>query len=220
MQNNQCPQELGVGYQVLSSNICEYPNNLTAAEYHELAEGSAIHPALIERNFFHIEGETVYDYLFISPKLPRKNAGRVTDGLLKLYLHLMAGGMWIASLDPYNDWKPMEWGRIKPTNPRIDWLKGKSVKYESPPKVPNRVTYFDVADCIWDLVARRYNIKQYNSSLTRRLQDRFSLLRFWEWVISHPEIPIILCEGEKKAACLLSLGFVALALPGIWNGRV
>ena len=37
---------------------------------------------------------------------------------------------------------------------------------------------------------------------------------------SHPEIPIILTEGEKKAACLLSLGFVAIALPGIWMGRV
>ncbi|MBD2303491.1 DUF3854 domain-containing protein [Nostoc sp. FACHB-87] len=204
----------------MSQSPIEYPNNLTAAEYHELTVGSAIHPALIERNFFHIEGETVYDYLFISPTLPRKNAGRVTDGLLKLYLHLMAGGMWIASLDPYNDWKPMEWGRIKPTNPRIDWLKGKSVKYESPPKVPNRVTYFDIADCIWKRVARRYNIKRYDSPLARRLQDRYNLLRFWEWVISHPEIPIILCEGEKKAACLLSLGFVAIALPGIWNGRV
>ncbi|MBD2441180.1 plasmid replication protein, CyRepA1 family [Nostoc sp. FACHB-110] len=204
----------------MSQTPTEYPNNLTAAEYHELAVGSAIHPALIERNFFHIEGETVYDYLFISPILPRKNAGRVTDGLLKLYLHLMAGGMWITSLDPYNNWRPMEWGRMKPFQPRIDWLKDKPVKYESPPKVPNRVTYFDIANCIWDLVARRYKIKRYNSSLTRRLQDRFNLLRFWEWVIAHPEIPIILCEGEKKAACLLSLGFVALALPGIWNGRV
>ncbi|MBD2472606.1 plasmid replication protein, CyRepA1 family [Nostoc sp. FACHB-145] len=204
----------------MSQTLIEYPNNLTAAEYHELAVGSAIHPALIESNFFHIEGETVYDYLFISPLLPRKNAGRVTDGLLKLYLHLMAGGMWIASLDPYNNWKPMEWGRIKPTNLRIDWLKGKPVKYESPPKVPNRVTYFDIADCIWKLVARRYNIKRYDSPLARRLQDRCNLLRFWEWIIAHPEIPIILCEGEKKAACLLSLGFVAIALPGIWNGRV
>nr|WP_225912738.1 DUF3854 domain-containing protein [Nostoc flagelliforme] len=45
-------------------------------------------------------------------------------------------------------------------------------------------------------------------------------ISFWEWVRQHPEIPIILCEGEKKAACLLSLGFVAVALPGIWNGRV
>ena len=43
---------------------------------------------------------------------------------------------------------------------------------------------------------------------------------FWEWVKRHPEIPIILTEGEKKAACLLSLGFVAIALPGIWMGRV
>lgn len=43
---------------------------------------------------------------------------------------------------------------------------------------------------------------------------------FWEWVKDHPEIPIILTEGEKKAACLLSLGFVAIALPGIWMGRV
>ena len=43
---------------------------------------------------------------------------------------------------------------------------------------------------------------------------------FWSWVAKHPEIPIILTEGEKKAACLLSLGFVAIALPGIWMGRV
>ncbi|MBD2342015.1 DUF3854 domain-containing protein [Calothrix sp. FACHB-156] len=220
MSNNQRPQELGIGDQVLSSNICEYPNHLTAAQYHELAVRSAIHPALLERNFFHIEGETVYQYLFISAEIPRKNAGRVTDGFLKAYLHLLAGGIWIGSLDPFKNWQPMEWGRIKPTQPRIDYLKGKPVKYESPPKVPNRVTYFDVADCIWDLVARRYNIKRYHSPLALRLLDLLPPLVFWQWVIAHPEIPIILCEGEKKAACLLSLGFVAIALPGIWNGRV
>src|SRR5689334_9182093 len=88
-----------------------YPNNLTNAEYHELAVGSGIHPALIERNFFHIEGDAVYDYLFISDKIPRKNAGRVTDGYLKLYEHLLAGATRIGSLDPYNHWLPMEWGR-------------------------------------------------------------------------------------------------------------
>ncbi len=43
---------------------------------------------------------------------------------------------------------------------------------------------------------------------------------FWSWVAKHPEIPMILTEGEKKAACLLSMGFVAVALPGIWMGRV
>lgn len=198
----------------------EYPNNLTAAEYHELLAGSAIHPALIKRNFFHVEGESVYDFLFISDKIPRKNAGRVTDGYIKMYQHLLLGGTWIQSLDPFKNWQPMEWGRIKPNFPRIDWEKGKPVKYESPPKTPNRVTYFDVANPIWDKVAKRYLIKRYHSLLALRLLDQLNPLIFWEWVKQHPEIPIILCEGEKKAACLLSLGFVAIALPGIWNGRV
>ncbi|MBD2651552.1 DUF3854 domain-containing protein [Nostoc foliaceum] len=204
----------------MNSATIEYPNNLTAAEYHELLAASAIHPALIKRNFFHIEGESVYDFLFISDKLPRKNAGRVTDGYIKMYQHLLLGGTWIQSLDPFKKWQPMEWGRIKPNFPRIDWQKGKPVKYESPPKTPNRVTYFDVANPIWDKVAKRYLIKRYHSLLALRLLDQLNPLIFWEWIKQHPEIPIILCEGEKKAACLLSLGFVAIALPGIWNGRV
>ena len=198
----------------------EYPNNLTDHEYHELLAGSAIHPALIESSFFHIEGETIYDYLFISNIIPRKNAGRVTDAYIKMYQHLLLGGTWIQSLDPFKNWQPMDWGRIKPNFPRIDWEKGKPVKYESPPKTPNRVTYFDVANPIWEKIAKRYLIKRYHSLLALRLLDRLNPLIFWEWVKQHPEIPIILCEGEKKAACLLSLGFVAIALPGIWNGRV
>ncbi|WP_292841539.1 DUF3854 domain-containing protein, partial [Nostoc sp. NMS8] len=267
----------------------EYPNNLTAAQYHELTVGSAIHPALIKPNFFHIEGETIYDYLFISDKIPRKNAGRVTDGYIKMYQHLLLGGTWIQSLDPFKNWQPMEWGRIKPNFPRFDWEKGKPIKYESPPKTANRVTYFDVPNCILNLVARRYNVSDtaqvlfanrgkklwvksrkkrirngvllpwllqlgqttailtqiaqlsYRVALCRKgilnplmfwsgvgqhkelnidFQQKDSQITFWEWVKQHPEIPIILCEGEKKAACLLSLGFVAIALPGIWNGRV
>ncbi|MBN3945316.1 MAG: DUF3854 domain-containing protein [Nostoc sp. NMS7] len=204
----------------MNSATTEYPNNLTAAEHHELTVSSAIHPALIESSFFHIEGESVYDYLFISNKIPRKNAGRVTDAYIKMYQHLLLGGTWIQSLDPFKNWQPMEWGRIKPNFPRIDWEKGKPVKYESPPKTPNRVTYFDVANPIWDKVAKRYLIKRYHSRVALRLLDQLNPLIFWEWVKQHPEIPIILCEGEKKAACLMSLGFVAIALPGIWNGRV
>jgi hypothetical protein len=200
-----------------TSNL--YPNNLTPAEYRELAEGSAIHPALIERNFLHLSGVLVYSYLFISQQIKRKNTGRVTDGFFKKYQHAESGGLWISGLDPDNNWQPMEWGRFKPSLPRSD-EKGKPVKYESPPKTPNRVTYFDVPNCIWDLVALRYSIKRYYSPLALRLLDRLHPLLFWEWVRRNPEIPIVLCEGEKKAACLLSLGFAAIALPGIWNGRI
>ncbi|NJO64923.1 MAG: DUF3854 domain-containing protein, partial [Richelia sp. RM2_1_2] len=201
------------------SESTKHPNNLTALQYQELAIDSAIHPALIAANFKHIAGVTAYEYLFISKDLPRTNPGRIASGYLKRYAHAEHGGWWVSGLDPYNNWKPMEWGRFKPTYPRID-EKGRFVKYESPPKTPNRVTYFDVPDCIWDKVAKRYGIKRYNSPLALRLRDKRHLLNFWEWVLAHPEIPIILCEGEKKAAALLSLGFVAIALPGIWNGRV
>ncbi|WP_341531968.1 plasmid replication protein, CyRepA1 family (plasmid) [Nostoc sp. UHCC 0302] len=204
----------------MNNSQIEYPNNLTATEYHELTVGSAIHPALVERNFFHIEGESVYDFLFISDKIPRKNAGRVTDAYIRQYQHLLLGGTWIQSLDPFKNWQPMEWGRIKPNLPRMDWEKGKPVKYESPPKTANRVTYFDVADPVWDLVVKRYGVKRHLELLALRLLDQLNPLIFWEWIIAHPEIPVILCEGEKKAACLLSMGYVAIALPGIWNGRV
>ncbi|BAZ19054.1 hypothetical protein NIES4071_109390 (plasmid) [Calothrix sp. NIES-4071] len=200
------------------SQTTQYPNNLTGAEYHELAVQSAIHPALIALNFLHILGVPAYDYLF-TINVPRKNAGRVTDGFLKRYQHVELGGLWISGLDPLNNWAPSDWGRFKPTYPRINSL-GKPIKYESQPATSNRVTYFNVPDCIWDLIAQRYGIKRYHSLLARRLQDRFSALLFWEWVKKHPEIPIIICEGEKKAACLLSMGFVAIALPGIWGGRV
>jgi hypothetical protein len=200
--------------------LVQYPNNLTHAEYQELAKGSAIAPDLIAQNFFHLEGNAPYERLFISLKIPRLNTGRVTSCFLKRYRHVEEGGWWCSGLDPFDDWQPMEWGRFKPLLPRLDWESGKLVKYESPPKTPNRVTYFDVPPDIWDKVAFRYNIKRYRSPLALRLGSRKKVPNFWEWVQSHPQIPVILAEGEKKAACLLSLGFVALALPGIWNGRV
>lgn len=41
---------------------------------------------------------------------------------------------------------------------------------------------------------------------------------FWDWVEQHPEIPIVITEGGKKSLCLLSLGYVAIALYGIHGG--
>ena len=41
---------------------------------------------------------------------------------------------------------------------------------------------------------------------------------FWSWVLKTPEIPLIITEGAKKAGCLLTAGYVAIALPGIYNG--
>lgn len=41
---------------------------------------------------------------------------------------------------------------------------------------------------------------------------------FWQWVIDHPDIPIIITEGGKKSLSLLSQGYVAIALLGCSSG--
>lgn len=41
---------------------------------------------------------------------------------------------------------------------------------------------------------------------------------FWQYIVDHPEIPILLTEGAKKAMCGISHGFVTIAIPGVWMG--
>ncbi|MGB7439709.1 MAG: plasmid replication protein, CyRepA1 family, partial [Coleofasciculaceae cyanobacterium] len=41
---------------------------------------------------------------------------------------------------------------------------------------------------------------------------------FWEWVINHPELPLFITEGAKKAGALLTAGYAAIALPGVNGG--
>ena len=226
---------------------------------------SCVDEKLTFLNLISLVGFTVYEYLLYGlPNSERRNDGRLRDKWLNRYAHLPDGGWWVSGLDPFNNWQPMEWGRFKPDNPRLCGKKNKSIKYESPPKVANRVTYFNLPAHLWDRVAARYGIKRYHSPLALRLADKkinslaragqrakgkgernvkntfspspltfspdsteiyrtetiINPLIFWEWLKQHPSIPIILTEGEKKAATLLSMGFAAIALPGIWGGRV
>ncbi|MGK7950514.1 MAG: DUF3854 domain-containing protein, partial [Xenococcaceae cyanobacterium] len=194
---------------------------MIASKHWQEWKKSVVDDSIISLNVISIFDKNVYEYLLYGlDHSDRRNDGRLRDKWLNRYAPLENGGWWVSGLDPLNNWQPMLWGRFKPDNPRIIGSKDKPIKYESPPKVANRVTYFDIPPHIWDKVASRYGIKRYHSPLALRLTARTKPLGFWEWLQQHPEIPIIFPEGEKKAACLLSLGFVAVALPGIWNGRV
>lgn len=117
-------------------------------------------------------------------------------------------GWWVSGVDPLNDWQRMSWGRFKPDadTPVFDKKKNKPAKYLSPNlgKGSSRLVLLDVSQRIWDKVARRYGVLPNGN-------------HFWEWVWRH-NIPIVLTEGEKKAGCLLSLGYAAIALPGIFSG--
>ncbi|MBD2090670.1 DUF3854 domain-containing protein [Microcoleus sp. FACHB-1515] len=121
-------------------------------------------------------------------------------------------GWWVSGIDPLNDWQRMEWGRFKPdaATPILDREKGKPAKYLSPSlgAGSSRLVLLDVPQAVWDKVAQRYQIP---------ISDLDRSLGFWQWVWKQ-NIPLVLTEGEKKAGCLLTQGYAAIALPGIFNG--
>jgi Domain of unknown function (DUF3854) len=200
------------------------PNSqLEPRHWHEWVINSGVDPILSELNVRSLSGDEIYEYLLYAlPQTARRNDGRLREGNLRRYAHINSA-WWASGLDPHNDWLAMDWGRMKPDNPRLEWDKEtqeqtqRPVKYESPPKTPNRVTYLRVPLHIWRLIALRYDVPM-PELIT--VTNEGEALGFWAWVMAHPEIPVCLTEGEKKAACLLTFEFVAIALPGIWNGRV
>lgn len=121
-------------------------------------------------------------------------------------------GWWVSGIDPLNNWQRMTWGRFKPDpiTPVLDRAKGRPAKYLSPSLGPgsSRLVLLDVPPRLWEKVAQRYTIP---------ISREDYALGFWHWVWKY-DLPIILTEGEKKAGCLLTQGYVAIALPGIFNG--
>ncbi len=120
-------------------------------------------------------------------------------------------GWWVSGVDPLNGWQQMLWGRFKPdaATPVMDRVKGKPAKYLSPSlgKGSSRLVLLDVPFSVWQLVADRYQV-------TIDRNDKRA--GFWSWVWRR-QIPVVLTEGEKKAGCLLSAGYAAIALPGIFG---
>jgi len=122
------------------------------------------------------------------------------------------GALFFQGIDPLTD-EQLAWIRCKPFSPRT--CRGKKIKYEAPSGVPTQPTFFPVSIKILEKVADRHGVALPADITTT--SDGIAQ-GFWQWVLSHPEIPITLTEGEKKALCLLSQGVVAVSLPGIWNG--
>lgn len=181
---------------------------------------SAVDPAIVRANVVSLDGEAVYDYLFYSPHLPRTNTGRVTAGYLREYACLEAGGWWCSGLDPLNNWHPMLWGQFKADNPRRRAVASSSitasdalnppkvVKYEPPPKEATRAFFLAVPDAIAMRVYQRAGVIPTEHDRVRG---------FWHCVWQY-NLPIVITEGAKKAGALLTLGYAAIALPGISSG--
>ncbi|RCJ19075.1 hypothetical protein A6770_32360 [Nostoc minutum NIES-26] len=197
------------------------PEHIDPEHWHEIVEKSAVNPEIATRNFKSLHRDLVeqaneaWEYLMYSDNLNRRNDGRLRDGDLNRYAHLEAGGWWCnAGVDPrsFLDLQPGQkpptklWGCFKPNEPRESTDKpGKVIKYEHPPKTQLSIFLLDVPDDIAEHIYERANVDPSEC-------DKAS--GFWYCVWKH-DIPIIVTEGAKKAASLLSQGHAAIGLPGI-----
>ncbi len=194
--------------QVNNSLQQQQPSYIETKHWNEWL-ASAVAPGIIALNVISVSGTAAYDYLFYGQNVPRRNDGRLRDSVLRKYRHIEGNNWWCSGVDPLNNYSPMQWGCMKPDSPRRDQNKvHRLIKYEHPLRVSTRAFLLAVPDDIWATVAARYD---------QPISDEDKALGFWHWVWKY-NIPIVICEGAKKAGALLSAGFAAIALPGVNSG--
>ncbi len=168
---------------------------------------SGVDEELIALNVRSLSGTTPYDYLLYSDKISRRNDGRLRERDLKKYQHIELGGWWCSAVDPLADYILMMWGCFKPDLPRRDPQKiHKHIKYEHPYREQTRAFFLFVTNKIWVKASNRNGIPITDEDLLHRSG-------FWHWVWRN-NVPVVIVEGVKKAACLLSAGYAAIAIPG------
>ena len=174
-------------------------------------KASGVDEELTELNVVSLQGTSPAEYLLYSNSIPRRNDGRISEGFLQRYAHTDAGGWWCSGIDVLSGEEDI-WGCFKPDLPRND--RSKIIKYEHPPKTATGLFALKVPLKLWYKIADRSGITIADEQIDRSSAD----FGFWQWAIAHPEVPLCLTEGAKKAGALLSAGYAALALPGINNG--
>lgn len=186
----------------------------------EELKASAIDPEIIDRNFSTVSPTTdrtvspAYQILLYAVPDSWYRAGGHRD--LKAehkrkYQHLDHGGWWCSTLEPNG--ADSDWGCFKPNSPRTvkDGDKEKVIKYETPPCTAAKPFILDIPPSIWGKILENYDMP---GDVTRLIREFGNV---WQWAKANPQIPIIITEGAKKAASLLSAGYVAIALNGIWG---
>jgi hypothetical protein len=196
------------------------PDIVTTCHYTEFKQ-SAIHDDLIRHNFKSVSGDNALSYLtYALPDSARTNTGRLRQGYLYRYSHISDGGWWCNANSISDDY----WGCLKPDHP-ISNKDGKVIKYEHPTGVETQSFKLNVSYRIGLKIATKHGLRDdYIANIKSDLEvvNKFTLSQcddsFWSWVLLHPTIPLVITEGAKKAAALLSKGFLAIALPGVNNG--
>ena len=146
---------------------------------------------------------------------PQTQPGFLSDRLIRLdsrYRHLEEGG-WrtlsdaLPGIPTFDQWKP--------NRPRAQGFgkAEKAIKYEAPPRFPDGggALLPRVPERCWKLICQRHGIPFPDAATVAG--------GFWPWALATPSLPLLICEGWKKALAALSAGHAAVALPGVQMGR-
>lgn len=186
----------------------------------EWVTGSAVHPALAAANVQSLQGADVLQALVgdrleaLGGHASQYATGAVARLLRPLEPVAAAGGWWCSGLDPLADWAPMAWGQFKPGAPRRD-ADGEPLKYEAPWGAPTRSVWLRVPAAVAQLVADRHRLRLPAEVAADATGEAGA---FWRWWARTPALPLLVTEGVKKGAALLSQGIPAVSLPGIDSG--
>ena len=170
---------------------------ITSAHFDEWVKKSGIHEAIARLNLKSIDNPV---------EIAR---------LLNWQKYFGTDGWYVLSCDPHTG-KIGSSGQFKPNEPIVFPNQEKEQKYFSFPKDgESSAIFLLLALSNWIKISERVGVPIANEDIDESRDD----LGFWQWVLNHPEIPILITEGAKKAGCLLSHGWVAIALTGVWNGQ-
>lgn len=209
------PAPVGSSWDVAAGPDRTLPHHLA-----EWVEGSAIHPALAAANLQTLAGAAVIEALAgdqleqLGGHAQQYATAAVARLLRPLEPIAAAGGWWCSGLDPLADWAPMAWGQLKPAAPRLA-ADGEPIKYEAPWGAPTRSIWLRVPSAVSADIADRFGLS-VPSAVSADTDGRRG--EFWRWWAAEPLLPLVVTEGGKKAAALLSAGIPAVALPGVDSG--
>jgi hypothetical protein len=208
--NNRYPQSQQTPLSAGGETIIERPDYIESRHWNEWL-ASAIDPEIIVLNLVSLLNNLPFDYLLYSDRISRRNDGRLRDHDLRKYQHIEHGGWWCSGINPLDNYMEMIWGCFKPDQPRRASQKiHKFIKYEHPYREETRAFFLKVPNHIWVKISK-------TSGIPITEEDLQHPGGFWHWVWQH-NVPMTIVEGVKKAACLLTAGYAALAIPGVNAG--
>lgn len=90
-------------------------------------------------------------------------------------------------------------------NGAFDLFAFEPIKYETPTGNGTPFVYLDIPIRVLEDIANQYQIMLPSGYKTWKIEYK------WEWIKNHPQIPLFITEGVKKAASLISHGKIAIA---------